>query len=446
VRKAQLVGTFALVAAILLSSHPAYTFAAREGDEPTSPRLSTLKKQLAEGKREVLDAFWQDVTKNGAPLIEPITGDAQNYLVTFLWRAKSEVRNVLVMGGVAGFEMADNMMSRMPDTDLWYKTYKVRNDARFSYNLSVNDSLIPFGKVDFTDPKAASERISTFKTDPLNPNKYLGSPPSSVVELPNALPQPWIKRSPKVPAGELVSKKIKSTILNNERNGWIYTPPGYKSDGPPYPLMVLFDGVAYTLFVPTAAILDNMLEKGLIRPVVAVVLENPTPTSRNKEFPCNPSFADFLAKEVVPWMRANYHVTSDAAQTYVGGSSYGGLAATYAGFHNPETFGNVISQSGSFWWKPDGDSEHEWLTRQFTDSAKLPVRFYLDVGLLESGPTPDNGPSQVVVNRHMRDILKAKGYFVHYREFNGGHEYLNWRGTFSDALTVLMGARSDKQK
>lgn len=72
-------------------------------------------------------------------------------------------------------------------------------------------------------------------------------------------------------------------------------------------------------------------------------------------------------------------------------------------------------------------------------SKKLPVRFYMDVGLLETGPTPDNGPDMVVVNRHLRDVLQAKGYFVHYSEFNGGHEYLNWRGTLSDGLIVLMG-------
>jgi len=43
------------------------------------------------------------------------------------------------------------------------------------------------------------------------------------------------------------------------------------------------------------------------------------------------------------------------------------------------------------------------------------------------------------VNRHMRDVLQAKGYSVHYREFNGGHEYLNWRGTLADALLALVG-------
>lgn len=445
-KKSLLVTVLVLIGGLSPSPGAASIAASRDGDETTSPKVVSLKKQITDGKREALESFWQEVTKQQTPIIEPIADDPQHSFVTFLWRAKGEVHNVVVVGGIAGYEFSQNLMTHLLDTDLWYRTYKVRNDARFSYNLSVNDSLIPFDKIDVTDPKEISKRTSTFKTDPLNSNTYLGFPASSVAELPSAIPQPWIKRSSKVPAGEVVSKKIRSTILNNERNAWIYTPPGYKTDGPPYPLMVLFDGVAYTLFVPTPVILDNMLEKGLIPPFVAVVLDNPTPTSRNKEMPCNPSFADFLAKEVVPWVRENYHVTKDAAQTFVAGSSYGGLAATYAGFYHSETFGNVISQSGSFWWKPDGDAEHEWLTRQFAAADKLQLRFYLDVGLMELGPTPENGPTMVVVNRHMRDVLKAKGYFVHYREFNGGHEYLNWRGTFPDALTVLMGARSDKQK
>jgi enterochelin esterase family protein len=74
------------------------------------------------------------------------------------------------------------------------------------------------------------------------------------------------------------------------------------------------------------------------------------------------------------------------------------------------------------------------------------VRFYLDVGLMETGPTPDNGPDQVVVNRHLRNVLRAKGYFVHYREFNGGHEYLNWRGTMADALLMLVGRGAAETK
>lgn len=260
-----------------------------------------------------------------------------------------------------------------------------------------------------------------------------------MLELPGAPPQPWIARSAGVPAGKVEQKKLKSSILNNERNIWVYTPPGFNSTGADYHLLVLFDGIAYTQWVPTPVILDNMIAKGLIPPTVAIVLDNPTPASRATELPCSASFADFLAKEVVPFMRQNYHATSDASRTVVAGSSFGGLASTFAGLRHPEIFGNVLSQSGSYWWTPEGDSEHEWLTRQFVDSPKLPVRFYMDVGLLEAGPMPDNTPDQVSANRHLRDVLKAKGYSVTYREFNGAHEYLNWRGTLSDGLLALIG-------
>jgi enterochelin esterase family protein len=429
-----------------VSFHSARVSGFVQDAEIISPRVSALKKDVEAGNRAALDLFWQDVTKQGTPLIEPLSGNDRKVLVTFLWRAKEETKNVVVWGGVAGTDVSQNQMARLLDTDVWYRTYKVGMDARFSYNLSPNDSLIPFGKIDLKDQKAVMQRISSFKTDPLNPKTYLGLPPSSLVELSGAPPQPWVKRLPGVPAGKIEEKKVKSAILGNERKAWVYTPPGYSATGEPYGLMVLFDGIAYTLLVPTPAILDNLFAKGLIDPLVAIVLDNPTPISRNEEMPCNPRFADFLANEVVPWVRENYHVTKDANRTIVAGSSYGGLAATFAGFRHPEIFGNVISQSGSFWWKPEAEAEHEWLTRQFVASPRLPVRFYLDVGLMETGPTPDNGPDQVVVNRHLRNVLRAKGYFVHYREFNGGHEYLNWRGTMADALLMLVGRGAAETK
>jgi hypothetical protein len=84
-------------------------------------------------------------------------------LLTFLWRAKEETRNVVVAGGMAGYDFSDNQMSRLLDTDLWHRTYKVRNDARFGYNLSLNDSLVPFDKIDMSDQKIVMQRVSTFK-------------------------------------------------------------------------------------------------------------------------------------------------------------------------------------------------------------------------------------------------------------------------------------------
>jgi enterochelin esterase family protein len=147
-----------------------------------------------------------------------------------------------------------------------------------------------------------------------------------------------------------------------------------------------------------------------------------------------------LSQELLPWVRQHYHVTSDPARTIVGGSSYGGLAATFAGVRCPGAFGNILAQSGSFWWKPEGDTEHEWLAREFVTGPLKPLRFYLEVGLLESA-SPDGAPNQLVVNRHMRNILRAKGYPVHYSEYSGGHGYVNWRGTLADGLLALAGSQ-----
>jgi enterochelin esterase family protein len=392
------------------------------------------------GNKSAIESFWQEMASRGTPLIEPIKGQASYSLVTFLWRHTEETKNVAVIGGVAGPDTV-SQMTRLPNTDAWFKTYRVRNDARFIYAISINDSLVPLTKVDSKDHEALKQRLSTLKSDPLNKSRRIidNIPHSSLVELPGAPAQPWVNRQPDAPAGVVEWKKIKSAILNNERMAAVYTPPGYRADATPYGLLIVFDGMAYTALVPTPIILDNLIEQNRIAPTVAIILANVTTTSRSDELPCNPRFADFLADEVVPWVRQNYNVTSDPSRIIVAGSSLGGLAATYAGFRHPEVFGNVLSQSGSFWWKPEGDDKGEWLTRQFEVSPKLPVRFYLDVGLMEVATSRPNESNMLTVNRRMRDVLRAKGYQLYYQEFNGGHEYVNWRGTLADGLLFLSG-------
>ena len=48
----------------------------------------------------------------------------------------------------------------------------------------------------------------------------------------------------------------------------------------------------------------------------------------------------------------------------VGGMSYGGLAASFAALRHPDVFGAVLSQSGSYWWRPGGSAAWEWLAAQ----------------------------------------------------------------------------------
>jgi enterochelin esterase family protein len=169
------------------------------------------------------------------------------------------------------------------------------------------------------------------------------------------------------------------------------------------------------------------------------------PGARSRELGCNPAFSEFLTGELLPWSLKEYTVSSDPRRTIIGGSSLGGLAATCAAMQYPNIFGNVLSQSGSFWWTPpvagkaaDPYREPNHLAGRFLRSNPLPIRFYMDAGTAELDFT-GLGKSILLPNRHLRDVLLAKGYEVHYQEFAGFHTYLNWRGTLADGLIALAG-------
>jgi len=413
-------------------------------DRYASPAIEALRTQITGGDRRT-DSFWERVTQSGTPLVEPIDSDTRRTRVTFLWRGTSQTRNVMVLGSFATGPLTDYAMTRLADTDGWYLTVRMPTGSRFAYSLSPNDPGT------FEPPRAA-QRAATVQGDPLNPRRWGCSPTAtrydcqSMAELPGAPPQPWIVPNGEIAAGKVDKHKIASDLLKNERNLSVYTPPGYRADGKPAALLVLFDESAYLNNVPTPVILDNLIAAGKIPPMVAVLIANPSQDTRNKELPPNPAFADFLATELLPWVHAHYTVTSDPALTVVAGSSYGGIAATYAGLRHSELFGNVLCQSGSFWWAPDhgggpdadATTETGWLAKEFIKSPKLPLRFWMDAGVFEVD-SRGNGGAILEPSRHMRDVLLAKGYDVKYQQFNSGHDYLNWRGTLADGLIVLVG-------
>jgi len=408
----------------------------------TSPRMEALKKDVAAGKQGAVAAFWDEVAAKGTPLAEPIEGNDKDLAVTFLWRAKGETRNVFVMWFPWSIARPDDYkMVRLGDTDVWYRTVKIRRGARFAYQLSPNDPL----RFDDTSGRL---RAATAQADPLNPHHWFENPGGSpleyqsMAELPGAVPQPYITKRPDVPAGNVERNTITSALLKNTRDLSIYTPPGYRRDGKPYGLLMVFDESAYLGNVPTPVILDNLLAEQKIPPMVAVLIANPSQDARNRELPPNPDFADFLNNELVAWVRENYNVTRDPRQVVVAGSSYGGIASTYAALRHPETFGNVLCQSGSFWWsaqKPEPYAEPNYLVKEFLKSPKLPIRFYMDAGSFEVD-TSGGGGAILEPSRHMRDVLLAKGYEVHFQEFIGGHDYLSWRGTLADGLIALVGS------
>lgn len=250
---------------------------------------------------------------------------------------------------------------------------------------------------------------------------------------------PWDIPQPNILKGKLSSYHFKSRILKNRREIWVYSPPGYSSKNEPYPLLLVFDGQAYTNeLIPGPIILDNLIGARKIKPVVAIFISSMDQKRRNLELPCYDPFINSLADELLPWAHEHFHVSKLAEETIVAGSSYGGLAATYAALKRPERFGKVLSQSGAFWWQPAGYRSGAWLVKQYENVLPHRTQFYLDVGNQETGESKDC-LSMVKVNRLFRDLLRNKGCQVTYQEFPGGHDYECWRKTFADGLMALLG-------
>ncbi|MDG9925063.1 MULTISPECIES: enterochelin esterase [unclassified Pseudomonas] len=390
-----------------------------------SPRLRALQAELAAGgdSRD----FWCEMGKRGTPLIEAL--DEREALVTFLWRGAE--RNVRLFGG-PGYDHSE--LARLGDSDVWFVTFRLPRETRLAYQLAPD---VP--ELD-ADPGTRRRAIlATAQADPLNPRAYPakgvdGFQYDSLLELDRAPPQPWNDKRAGVAAGSVERHAFTSKILGNSRAVYLYRPHGYRAGAADNHLLYLFDAEAYLGKVPTPTILDNLIAAGRIPPMAAVLIDNASPEARGVELPPNPDFARFLAEELQPWV-AQQGLSVPAPRTVIAGSSYGGLASSYAALRHPELFGNVLSQSGSYWWSPPGQ-EPEWLTREFVRAPRLPVRFYLEAGQFEAG----NGQLGIFdTTRHLRDVLQAKGYAVTHREWASGHDYLNWRGTLAEGLIALFG-------
>ena len=425
---------FALL--ITWSANPeiqAQTVDARPNFRPvlTSPRILKLKKRLEAGERGALEEFWQESARNGTPLVEPARDRPGEVIVTFVWRAKAGTQDVELMAPLATKPgMPLFQLRRLLNSDLWYKSWQMRDDLRFTYRFAVNLSAGDNGK-----PQEPT-------IDPLNSRRtklWLNEkdPPGdiSIAAMPRAQEPTWITKDPYAPEGKLERHAFKSSILHNERGISIYTPPGYNPNPKnEYRLLVLFDGFDYQHSIPTPTILDNLIYTGKLPPTVAVLIDNPR-EFRISELRYNAAFVDFVSKEVLPWVHKRWNVTRDPSKSTVGGLSLGGSASGFIAMRRPDLFGNVISQSGSYWCCNEGALSWEWLAAAYRAKPKLPIKFFIEAGLLEN--ITREGPTLLEANRHFAAMLKSKGYTVTYKEVGGSHEPVHWRGELAEGLMTL---------
>lgn len=256
----------------------------------------------------------------------------------------------------------------------------------------------------------------------------------------------WTQVQAGVPHGKIENFTIADKTYHRNRKIAVYTPPHYNAaDKTPYRLLILFDGPSYLSDIPAPTILDNLLAAGKIEPMVAVMVDNSE--ARLGDLANHAAFANFVGNELVPWIRARWRVATAADQTILCGYSAGGLAAAYVAWKRPDLFGNVLAQSGAFWRGNEGGMDDlEWLTQQFKNAPKRNLRFYIEVGALETGQTR-GGPVFIEANRRFRDALQAQGYKMHYLEVAGAkHEAAHWRLQLADGLIYLSGRPHEQHK
>ncbi len=174
-----------------LALFPRHSPSAEADDAFDSPRMAALAKDLASAgassSAAIVDKFFHDVQDN-APLVEPEPDDPHSCWITFLWHGNPLTRNVAVLGGPPTADIGAKL-TRLGDTELWYRTDKVPSDARFTYHFLVD--------VPDPMPKDPAKHDKYFKEHPMVGDPLSAHPiesrDGSIVELPDAPPQPWLR-------------------------------------------------------------------------------------------------------------------------------------------------------------------------------------------------------------------------------------------------------------
>ena len=232
----------------------------------------------------------------------------------------------------------------------------------------------------------------------------------------------------------------------NNRRVWIYLPPGYDASTDRYPVLYMHDG--QNLFDDATSFsgewgidetCEQLITDGEIEPVIVVGIDNGG-ASRIFEYTpfVDPSFGggggDTYLQNVrdilVPHINATYRTRTGPENTFIAGSSLGGLISAYAGYAHADTWGRVGAFSPSYWY-----ANQQMATFASLNGRPAGLeRFYHDYG---------TGESQQGAFNSFNLVLLSQG-FVAGDDFDSvlatGHQHneFYWRLRAPDALRFLI--------
>ncbi len=277
--------------------------------------------------------------------------------------------------------------------------------------------------------------------DPTNPliKPSVAGGNQSLVHVPGPASLPWQRND--VPQGVIHRHFFKSGIIGDQREFYVYTPPGYNPNSATrYPVLYLLHGMtddasAWTTAGRAHIILDNLIAQGKARPMLVVNplgygTPNPAtdfgavrdPARRQKSAD---NFSASVLNEIIPQVENAYRVIKDRQARAITGLSMGGAQSLSIGLNHPERFAWVGSFSGAFVMLGEPAKALPAVDARINGQTRL---LWIACGsedfLLNS-------------NRSYRDWLKKQGVQFTYVEPPGGHTWMVWRRNLAEFAPLL---------
>ncbi|WP_260636927.1 enterochelin esterase domain-containing protein [Streptomyces angustmyceticus] len=421
----------------------------------SGPRIARLAARLtaASGPAEhaaLTAGFWEDVAREGTPLVEAVDGEPDHRAVTFLWRGHRATRQVLLLAeGLTDPSRLDaSLLTRLPGTEIWYLTYRLRADHRGSYRMVADISPGPPPGTEGRHRTRLRGLTAHAAPDPLNRLPLPGrrrSPAGSVFELPHAPPQPWRDPRTGTPRGTVEHPRRPGAALGDRRTVRVYLPPPGTTNGP-LDTLVLPDGGMWFGALGIEHTLDALIADRMIPPLAVLAPDPADEAAPWRDWAEPADWTGFLADTLLPWAAQRWPLTADPRRTVVAGQGPGATAALHACLRRPDRFGTALAQSPG--WPAETAPptvETAPSTPENLPEALLPrpdrrssrptargVRVHLEAGLHE-------GPSAARLVDALHHALDERGVTVSRTDFNGAHDYACWRGGLADALVALLG-------
>ena len=226
-----------------------------------------------------------------------------------------------------------------------------------------------------------------------------------------------------------------SQSLGLNRRMVVYTPYGYENNPKAkYPVLYLLHGgggdeEAWTSMGRAAQILDNLIEKGLAKPMIVVMPNGnagqqaaATLNVATKQVSEQNAYVNSLVKEIIPFIEKNFRAIPKADSRAIAGLSMGGGHTLSATALYPGTFGYICPLS-------IGSQRSEQLDAQLQGIKKAGYKLYW------FGCGKEDFLWQSA--QQLDAALTANGLEHTFFVSDGGHVWANWRlylNTFAQLL------------